>query len=879
MGYNDFIFASVPIFLSIFIPGVLLAFAILKKTRLSIFEILCFGFILGLIFPPLLSFLEALVGIKYSFELGIFNIILVSGASFAFCVADDAFPKTISFHWKRDYVWVLLAAVMIFAFWLRIQSIGPIFYEFDPYFYMYSTQDILKDGITPVWDYTAWYPYGWTHRGPPLTNYLTASWYSIYTSGGEYDNYLLSTISGIYPPVVGALTCFLIFVLISEGYGRKFGIAAALFTAVMPNLIMKFAAGEQELQPWGIFSSFFFFAAYAIAINRADRRLALLAGIAYVAVILGSTYAVVASLVMAGYIGLQSIAEFLRGRDLRSLFEVSGIVLLCGVAASIPLMVYAGGGNLSVPTHIAIVFAALLFCAVLWQNEKIIKKILEIGSALKILQPGQTYKTDNLENRINVLVALGILGLVFVFVTPMGGSIMNYVLYAAGFAKPTAALYQTVAEEAPSGGAFQSSLGYLGWQIKEIETNAVYVVLVLAALLLAGYAAFEKESKLEMLFAVMIFPVSYIGINKSKYMLQLGYMAIVGFGVTEGIGINGLEKWFKKLFGSDTGRKLGWAMFGVVLLIPVMQFYVVASDVIPVALDPSYAIANPADAKYGYWIDCAKISGPLAGYLYCSHIPSYWLEPMEWIRKNVGEEDRVISWWDYGHWINFFGQRNCVTRNEHANVSMDLEVADVFVYGNASELKAYMLQHKAKYALFDVDLISKWGALVYLACFENNETTFEKGPGNSACDAQHYLEYVYVPVKPDVSEYCVAEAQVPFVRGYSSVGLQYCIADVGQQKIMFYAENLTSATGRQNHGVMLRVGQTTNAQGRLLDEYIVMYDKDDPLSWADRKGKGYDSTFYQGFFLGELDGFEQVYPENSIVKGPALPVRIFKIIE
>ena len=54
----------------------------------------------------------------------------------------------------------------------------------------------------------------------------------------------------------------------------------------------------------------------------------------------------------------------------------------------------------------------------------------------------------------------------------------------------------------------------------------------------------------------------------------------------------------------------------------------------------------------------------------------------------------------------------------------------------------------------------------------------------------------------------------------------------------------------------------------------VYYDGQSGLQ--DAKGKGYDSNFYKGFFLGHIPGFDLVYPENNT--GLA-PVRIYKIHE
>ena len=45
--------------LSIIVPGFFLALALLKKTKLPMFEIAVIGFIFGLIFPPTMIWLES----------------------------------------------------------------------------------------------------------------------------------------------------------------------------------------------------------------------------------------------------------------------------------------------------------------------------------------------------------------------------------------------------------------------------------------------------------------------------------------------------------------------------------------------------------------------------------------------------------------------------------------------------------------------------------------------------------------------------------------------------------------------------------------------------------------------------------------------------
>ena len=64
-------------FVSIMLPGFFLALALLKKTKLHMFEIAVYGFIFGLIFPPVLTWMESYF-MNYihffSFSAGLYNV-------------------------------------------------------------------------------------------------------------------------------------------------------------------------------------------------------------------------------------------------------------------------------------------------------------------------------------------------------------------------------------------------------------------------------------------------------------------------------------------------------------------------------------------------------------------------------------------------------------------------------------------------------------------------------------------------------------------------------------------------------------------------------------------------------------------------------------
>lgn len=875
----DFLTTAIPVFLSIFIPGFLIALALLRKTKLPLPAIAAFGFILGLVFPPLLLFMYSLVGVLYSPQLVLVNLLIVTCIGLLLCIREGAFDFSLSFNYKRDAAWVLLLLIILFSFWVRVQSIGPIFYEFDPYYYDQMTQFILTKGAVPLNDDLAWYPYPDSHRNQPITAYLEAEWYAIHgyvTGNQQFDNSMLATIAGVYPPIVAAITCFLVFMLVAEAYGKKYGLVSAAFVAIMPMIIEKFAAGESEQQPWGVFAAFFFYAAYALAISRKDDRFAILAGIAAVATTLGSKQDVLVYLIATGYTGLQSLVNYLQKKSNLKLIRTNTIVLACTLFGYLLYSVYLGW---DVPGDILSFGFVTIFVIGLYLIDQRVKES---------------------DERINYLLGYLFLGAALIFITfipsfplALGPKIWSYITNAASIARPSSALYMTVAEEAPTAGEFASALGFLG-----NSTDAVYVILLLS--LIAIVYSIYRGSELGILYGVMIFPICYVGFNMSKYMLHVAFMVALAVTVLFGELDRGLRSFLKKEFGDLAA----WSVFGIALIVLISECFVYPSssinfggpmgDVTTGILDAKYQLPN---ASLDEGRNCALLEQDgkfISAYLFCSRIPQYWRDPMDWIKNNVAENDRVISWWDYGHWINYWGQKKCITRNDHAHPEMDLEVADKFVSNTPEALKEYMIAHQAKYVLFDQDLISKWGALNFLSCVHNNGTNMSFAYseaarnhlsvpyqlGTSKCELMHDFERVYVPEQPTVDDICQpSDPQNPYVKAYGSMNVTYCVlftTQNGTRSIanVVYADNMSKINrGFMSYGGVQYIGS------KLYDSYTMLYTKDvwpDGVSgWSDRKGLMYDSTFYQGFFLGHLDGFEQVFPTDG--KGGS--VRIYKIIE
>ena len=306
-----------------------------------------------------------------------------------------------------------------------------------------------------------------------------------------------------------------------------------------------------------------------------------------------------------------------------------------------------------------------------------------------------------------------------------------------------------------------------------------------------------------MLFLSIIMPPLVVGLLKAKYTIYAGVMLAIAIGFTLSAADDLLSERFKALIKDAGNEKISLGLLVLAALL-VLQFvyHGMAPSLLlgafqtlyqnnPAALAPKFqamctasndsevcaAAANPMGyasngtnsqyseklcdlsifSNYSYLNDTSNAPPwEVEAVSYrCQRLADYWVSSMEWIRNSTPNGSRIMSWWDYGHWINFFGQRNAVIRNEQASQLMIGEVAYEYLDGTPEELASYMKNDSIGYALFDIELISsgsqlggKYGALNYLACAYLNQTDVTRAPGESQCEADHLWETIFVSQNP-----------------------------------------------------------------------------------------------------------------------------------
>jgi len=150
---------------------------------------------------------------------------------------------------KNNIVYsLLLVAIIYIVFITRLTSLTPIYYELDPYFYLYVTYQLLTLGELPLDDKTAWYPIlKVDHRTVPSLGFYQAVFYSL--NENDVDIYKLSFYAAFYPVIASIFMAFFVYLSFKQHFHPLLAIAASFIFITTPGLAAKTQASLFEAQP------------------------------------------------------------------------------------------------------------------------------------------------------------------------------------------------------------------------------------------------------------------------------------------------------------------------------------------------------------------------------------------------------------------------------------------------------------------------------------------------------------------------------------------------------------------------------------------------------------------------------------------------------
>ena len=793
-------------------------------------------------------------------------------------------PKETGRGSSINLVYLGLIALMLITFLTRIANIAvsPTYFEFDPYYDMISTEYILVHGYQLLYDNAAWPGFlsNSMHRLQPLVPYIEAYWYTISNTASASAHYvntnLLSLVSSYYPPITAAFLVFAVFIYLYYEYGKMPALLGASLATFMPALITTFIAGEQLLEPWGIFAMFFFYATYLLAINNPkEYRYTILAGIAFASNFLGAHYYTVTAGVLGFYILLQGVINVLKRNDNKDFYKMNA--LLIGIIIVTFALYNAYNATLTsqtssilgVPIVIAIPTLALIFVAAF----EFLPKLLKEKNYLK--------KIDTF-TYVMFLALFAIIVMLLIAFTPVGKPFDKYLALSAHYTTPSIPLFMTVQEYAPTGFNYNfgsAGFGLIGFNIGGLAILVWGVLLAFTALMI--YAIYNRDSRTSVLSLAMVWPLAIAGMSEVKYLPHFGVGYIIAICAILG-EVMVLYPKYSKLkwpnFFTPTN-----AIFIIAIIIFLSEFVLTA---------PSFAsMLNP---------NCNTINSSITADMYCNQVPGYWINATNWMKQNVGPyAPRILAWWDYGDWINWFGNSNAVIRGDNAVAKLDYATAAQYVLGpkdgyNTTELAKFMNTNQAGYILMDNQLVPKWGALDFLACIDTNQTTMQyaqsqgaqQSPpqpyqlGTSPCELAHDPAFIYVPVQQtssgitiaqSVSSYCAyGNSTNTAIKGLVSTGSSllnttYCVPtsflNSGNPTYIYTANGIKTNMMLASQPVLY--GGVSDIQGQLFISFMILMVPNGPNNTITNPlSEFYQSNYYKGFFLGHINGLTLVYPTN-----------------
>ncbi len=588
--------------------------------------------------------------------------------------------------------------------------------------------------------------------------------------------------------------------------------------------------------------------------------------------------------------------------------------------------------------------------------------VLEIF--LLILTKRMSITTDTLW-RSTILIILAAVAVAVVLVSPIHHSLNSYIQLSTRFTTPSIPLFMTVQEYMPTGLTYNFASGGFG----ALGVPILLFIISMAAIFIILNSMLFRKSKTGVLYLAIAAPLMVAGFVEVKYLPHFGVAYLILFCILLGELLYMLQaKWKLSDYGKQ--EKISPAAYlnnQVAQALLVIGGFFIAGILAPIAffayeiynygvrqrktklpygvialcilllvgaifpifrLGEAYAAVGIAKgsiavaASPNITTACTQMSAnnnAFGSSVYCNLIPQYWLNAMSWISSNVGPTGpRVLAWWDYGDWINWFGRSNAVLRGDNAVPSEDYAVAAQYVLGpkyndTPQSLAKYMNGNQSKYILFDQDLISKWGALDFLGCINAGGTSLQyavsqgkaQNPpqpyalGTSQCEQSHDPQYAAIPLsvfqsgstQSSINDYCsITSSNALYVNTYlitgASLSNQSACTEIPYQSTQTLSNGvlqLYTSTGAKMNAVIQESEYlgVQNIQGTTYVLFLMIYLPDANGTVENPPSQFYNSTYYRGFFTGQLPGFKQVYPNYTAgtnFVNFTNPIRIYEVV-
>ena len=569
-------------------------------------------------------------------------------------------PRTLTLEF------LIMTLVLSLAVMVRLLPLRWGFYlsEFDPYFHYRAAEYITKNGFFSLasWhDMMGWYPYGRDVAKVYLPGLAMTVVFLYYILNFIGISISLFNLCVIFPVIMAATACVMIYLLGRHIGGREVGILAAFFLALNASYISRTSLGffdDETIGVLGIMIVYYFFLK-AVEEERKPKSTALYAlgaglTLGYVSASWGAVRYPI------DLIALYVLVLLLLRRYSSKLLLASIVTYATAfsIAVHVPKL---GLGFLTEASNIPVyIVISLLILAELRRRFNISRK------APMILLGG------------TILLAIAVLlaSLHGLIKLPAG----KFVSVVLPFGRSQNPLLESVAEHKPS-----------AW-------GNFYIDLGISVFLISLGIYFTTRDLTNKNLFLLIYGLTSLYFSAS--MIRLMLVAAPAFCLLSAFGVVKLLKPFftelRELRGLPARRRFRAIRTG-------REYHLTAIILMFLLLTVNYAFPEPRLYLSAYTpTTIAAASLPVKLTI---TVPD-WILALSWMRENLPADAVVVSWWDYGYWITTLGNRTTVVDNATFNATQIKNIALMFM-SNETEaikiLKKYDATHVVVFTTFYED--------------------------------------------------------------------------------------------------------------------------------------------------------------------------------
>jgi dolichyl-diphosphooligosaccharide--protein glycosyltransferase len=503
----------------------------------------------------------------------------------------------------------ILGMVLVLAILFRIMKVrwGPYMDAFDPLFQLRVTEYVVENGYS-AWfnwhDTLSWWPWG---RNIPLTSFPGVPFsgafvYQVVRALGF--NLSVHDVCLYFPVLMAVITCIVIYFLGKDLGGSTVGLFSAFFMAISAAFIARTALGFYDTENIGLFgitaTSLFFLrsidkerpfrhkAAYAVAAGLS---------LGYIFASWGAARYAVGLLAL--FIIVSLVTRSFERQHLISYAVTMGVGFF--IATLVPRL---GVRYLSSMENAAVILLIILLVVYEVARERLEERqtVLLIGGLIVALVVG-----------VFALEALGL-------IKPISGKFLKVIWPGSGLANP---LSESVAEHKRS-----------AWNSFFTTFGLTFPLAVLGA-----YFSIDKSGDRRVFCALFLATAVYF----TGSMTRLSLILSIPTSLMAAYGLKELLAPFVEISRQKDearGRRRRRAWLGVSRELGMIFAIFIFLGILP-------TIWGTADAS----LRPTSLASSGIPALFGDRYPQDWMQTLSWMKDNLPDDAVVVSWWDYGYWI------------------------------------------------------------------------------------------------------------------------------------------------------------------------------------------------------------------------------------